>query len=114
MFDATKFDRFDLSAEKMSPKGSQFIIEIAELQYATTGDHCLGRFSEPPRTFLLQNCPLPGMHRMFHFVDVDKSGGDVMGWRFEEDNGPNKGNDSYLNPGNAKKIPPFTVLIIND
>ena len=113
MFDATKFDRFDPVTEKMNPKGSEFIIEIAELQH-TTDDEAIYRFTSPPRGFALWNCPLPGMYRSFHFVKADKSGGDIAGWRFEEDNGPNKGNDSYLNSGNVKRIPPFTVLIIND
>jgi hypothetical protein len=54
------------------------------------------------------------MGRCFHQTGVDESGGDVMGWRFEEDAGPNKGNTSYKEPGSPQPCPPFTVLIIND
>ena len=113
MFDATKFDRVDPGTGTPNPDGSEYVIELAEMQY-TTDDETAARFSAPPPHFLLKDCPQPGMHRSFHFVKADKSGGDIAGWRYEEDNGPNKGNDSYRNPGNAKRIPPFTILIIND
>lgn len=112
MFDAAKFDRVNPGTGEMNPDGSEFVIEIAELQYITAVLSV--RMIAPPRNFVLMNCPQPGMHRSFHFVSADESGGDIAGWRYEEDDGPNKGNDNYLSVVNAKRVPPFTILIIND
>lgn len=106
MFDATLFDRTDPATGKLDPEGSLFVAEAAEIG--------LRPGMAPPSTFYFKNCPLPGMGRCFHATDADMSGGDVAGWRFEEDKGPNCGNTSYLDPGNPQPCPPFTVLIIND
>lgn len=108
VLDAQKFDRTNAETHKLDPDGSHYVQEISMLNIPgipeVTGLH----------SFMLKNCPEPGMHRLFRLVGVDKSGGDIAGWRYEEVNGPNKGNDSYRNPGNPQQIPAFTVLIIND
>lgn len=114
MFDATKFDRVDPGTGTVNSDGSEYVIELAEMQYAGALSQSANRMVAPPRNFVLENCPQLGMHRSFHFVNHDESGGDIAGWRYEEDNGPNKGNDSYRNPGSVKAVSPFTILIIND
>jgi hypothetical protein len=109
MLDAVLFDRVNHATGKSDPNGTHFVAEAAEIG--------LRPGQAPPPTFSFQNCPLPGMSRCFHLVKTDVLGGDgddVMGWRYEEDNGPNKGNTSYKDPGNPQSCPPFTVLIIND
>ena len=104
--DANNFERTNPVNGKLDPEGSCFVAEASQIG--------LGPGVAPPKSFFFKNCPLPGMGRCFHHVGVDESGGDVMGWRFEEDKGPNCGNTSYKEPGSPKKCPPFTVLIIND
>ncbi len=66
-----------------------------------------------PRSFTLENCPEDGMHRSFHFTDADLSGGDVAGYRYEEDSGPNRGR-SWKDGHPPKAVPVLKVLIIND
>ena len=107
MYYTNQFDRVKTDAEGggVDPEGSLFVAEAAELGLKP-GIH--------PVRFILQDCPMPGMHRLFSLVGSDRSGEDVFGWRYEEIAGPNKGNTSYKNPGRAVPCQPFTVLIIND
>lgn len=106
MLKAAQFDRTNPETGKTDPEGSCFVAEAAELGYRAG--------QRPPHSFVLMDCPMPGMHRCFRQSGTDESGGDVMGWRYEEENGPNKGNTSYKDYGRAVACAPFTVLIIND
>lgn len=83
-------------------KDGTLVAEISEL-----------RLSRYPSSFTLQNVPEEGMHRTFRFVDVDLSGDDVVGWRYEEMDGPNKGR-SWSQRHPPKEVPVIRVLIIND
>jgi len=97
LLDSKKFDRTN--------EGTCYVAEAAELGL---------RAGVPvPKTFVLHNCPKPGQHRSFKMTGVDKAGGDIYGWRFVEEDGPNKGRD-FTNPGNPTICPPLTALIIND
>ena len=83
-------------------KDGIYVAEISELQ-----------LKSPPREFTLRNCPADGQHRTFHLTKVDESGGDVAGWIYEEDDGPNKGR-SWADGHPPKSVPVLKVLIIND
>lgn len=103
---AEHFDRINPDTGKLDAEGTCWVAEAAELRLPV---------GQPPqRTFYMRNCPEPGMGRCFHLVGTDESGGDVAGWRYEEDDGPNKGNTSFKNPGNPERCPPLQVVIIND
>jgi hypothetical protein len=90
-FSTRQFDRTDPATGKCDPVGTLWVAEHAEL----------GR-PQLTKTFLFQNCPVDGQHRSFRFVKTDESSGGIMGWRYEEEAGPNRG------------PVPLTVLIIND
>ena len=109
--DANKFDRTDPSTGKTVERRIDvlYVAEAAELGLFGTINPRV-----PPRNFLLLNCPDEGQHRTFSLVDTDMSGGDIAGWRYEEDAGPNKGNTSWCDHGRAKACEPYRVLIIND
>lgn len=66
-----------------------------------------------PRSFTLRNCPEDGMHRNFHFMEADRNGDEVAGYRYEEDIGPNRGR-SWKDGHPPKAVPVLKVLIIND
>ena len=104
--DASQFDRTDPLTGKTDPNGSCFVAEASEIG--------LGPGVAPPSSFYFKNCPLPGMGRCFKMTEPDVSGGDIAGWRWTEEAGPNRGNTSYLNPSRPEACPPFTVLVIND
>lgn len=53
-----------------------------------------------PCHFTMSDCPLPGQHRSFRIKQIDKSGEDIAGWRYVEEEGPNHSG--------------LKVLIIND
>ena len=55
------------------------------------------------RELTLRDCPDLGQHRGFTLTRIDKSGGDIAGWRFQECQGPNCDDDN-----------PLRVLLIND
>ena len=55
MLDATRFDRVNPVTGKNDPEGTQWVAEASDL-----GDYMM---RVPPRTFLFENCPEPGMHR---------------------------------------------------
>lgn len=110
-FDANDFDRTDPVTGKVTddPLGVLFVAEASELgPFGTINPRV------PPRSFLLRNCPEDGKHRTFTLVTVDKSFGDIMGWRYEENTGPNKGNTSWRDYGQSVACEPYKVLIIND
>lgn len=104
--DATDFDRIDPDTGKLDAEGTCWVAEAAELGMRPG--------VAPSSTFYMRNCPEPGMGRCFHLVGTDQSGGDIAGWRFEEDDGPNKGNTSFKDPANPQPCPPLQVVIIND
>ena len=111
MFNANDFDRTDPETGKETEDGTLFVIEVSMLMnYSHRDDESPTRIpiGQYPTTFLLFNCPAEGMHRSFYFVKADKSGEDVVGWRYEECAGPQR----YPNKRNTCE--PFTVLIIND
>jgi len=107
MYNVSQFDRVkpDADGGGSDSEGTHFVAEAAELRLKP-GIHSV--------RFILQDCPMPGMHRLFSLVGSDKSGEDIAGWRYEEIAGPNKGNTSYKDPGRAVPCQPLTVLIIND
>lgn len=102
----TQFDRTNPVTGKTDPDGTCFVAEASELGYRA------GQY--PPRSFVLNDCPMPGMMRCFRQSGVDEFDGDIKGWRYMEEAGPNKGNTSYKEPASPKPCQPFTVLIIND
>ena len=85
-----------LDAERLDfdPERREYVQEMSQLK---------GLLQSIPRELTLTNCPEPGMHRSFQMDDVDKSGGDVAGWRYEEVPGPNRLRKTRLR-----------VLLIND
>jgi hypothetical protein len=82
---------FDANDFTTSQDGTTFVAEIADLQLWS-----------PPSSFTLNNCPKEGQQRTFKFVKTDHSGGDIAGWKYEEEDGQNKGRQM------------LKVLIIND
>jgi hypothetical protein len=92
-----------LDAKKFSKSSDgTLVVEISELQ-----------LRRAPASFTLVNFPKDGQHRSFHPVGVDESGGDVAGWRYEQDKGPNCGH-SWEHGHPPVSIPVGKVLIIND
>ena len=72
------------------------------------------RLERAPRCFTLVNFPGDGQHRSFRCDGVDEcGGGDVAGWRYVEENGPNFGR-SWADGHPAKAVSVARVLIIND
>lgn len=82
---------------EFQPENKTYCEEISLL-----GRKCesLSLILRPSAIFTMRDCPRPGMHRSFQFAGVDRSGGDIAGWRFEEMAGPNHSG--------------LKVLIIND
>ena len=66
-----------------------------------------------PQTILLRNAPKEGQHRSFRCVGTDDNGGDIAGWRFEEEEGPNRGR-SWEEGHPPKTVTPLSILLIND
>lgn len=97
---AKQFLRVDPKTGKSDPDGSCFVAKISGLE--------IPKFIKRPHSFIIKDCPMPGMLRGFHYVGYDGNDDDIYGWRYEEDDGPNKGRRLYT------LCDPFTVLIIND
>lgn len=101
LLDANQFD--------FSPERREYVQELSTLQahQHRTARPCsvgpLRGFQVVHRELTLQNCPELGQHRSFTLTQIDKSGGDVAGWRFRECRGPNCDDDD-----------PLQVLLIND
>jgi len=66
-----------------------------------------------PSTVLLVNCPKEGQHRTLHATEPDFNGEDIAGYKYEEDEGPNKGR-CWEQGHPPKSVPPITLLLIND
>ena len=105
LIDATLLD-FD-------PERREYVQELSTLQahqHRTAGPCSVGPVrlnlgtlrAQMPLELTLRNCPEPGQHRSFVLDQVDRSGGDIAGWRFKEAPGPNRG------------ARPLSVLLIND
>lgn len=64
-----------------------------------------------PSCFVMVNIPEYG-NRSFKFLDQVIRQGEVVGWNYEEVDGPNKG--VLVIEGRQRRVPALRVLIIND
>ncbi len=67
----------------------EYVEELSLLQSRMFDSSGVGPISRMPRDICLRNCPKEGQLRSFVLDRVDRSGGDIAGWRFREARGPN-------------------------
>lgn len=78
-----------------------YVVEISDLQ-----------MGKAPSSFTMTGVPEAGMCRCLKFSSQDIRGGEVVGWNYEEMDGPNKG--LQMIDGRQRLVPAIRVLIIND